>query len=195
MKQDLKPLIVYLLKLGALFSILYFGTLAVIGLASPENYYSEFVDKYLNFIDPLRSFLLISAQGLLSVFGQPTLLADEYTLRVPEGGGVRMVYSCIGYGVMSFWAAFVLANRGSAKKKATWLFTGLLGLCAINILRIALLVVAQDRVWSMPLGFDHHTWFNIAAYGLIFVLIYLYDRSFQNTERGLDLKTSATHHS
>lgn len=29
----------------------------------------------------------------------------------------------------------------------------------------------------MPLGIDHHTWFNIFAYIFIFIMIWIYDRS------------------
>lgn len=155
----------------------YFGTLAVIGLSTPENKYSPFVASYLNFIDPLRYSLLYGAKGFLSVFGYSTYMSDDYTLAMQGGSGVRMVYSCIGYGVMSFWAAFVIANRGSVKKKAIWVMGGLLALWTINVLRVALLLLAINNQWSIPFGWDHHTWFNIFAYTLIFIMIYFYDRS------------------
>lgn len=92
-----------------------------------------------------------------------------------------MVYSCIGYGVMSFWAAFILANRGNWRKKTIWITGGLLCLWAINVLRVGLLLLAAKKNWSFPLGWDHHTWFNVVAYALIFGMIYFYDRSFQKS--------------
>lgn len=94
-----------------------------------------------------------------------------------SNGGIRMVYTRIGYGVMSFWAAFIFANKGNMKKKVVWIIGGLFALWCINVLRISLFIVALDKNWPMPLSIDHHTRFNIIAYLLIFLMIYLYDRS------------------
>ena len=85
--------------------------------------------------------------------------------------------SCVGYGVYSFWIAFVAANRGSLAKKLAWISLGLLALWLINDIRITLFLLAINKGWPMPLGIDHHTWFAIFAYLLIFILIALYDRS------------------
>jgi exosortase/archaeosortase family protein len=90
-----------------------------------------------------------------------------------------MVYSCIGYGVMSFWVAFIFANKGTFKKKFLWISGGILVLWIINVLRVSLLLLAINKNWKIPLGWDHHTWFNIVAYSLIFLMILLYDRSFK----------------
>jgi exosortase/archaeosortase family protein len=166
----------YILKFAAAFCFFYFGTLAVIGLSTPESYYSPFVAKYLDYISLLRSSLLHTSKAVLSLFNINTDFRDRYTLMAAHGG-IRMVYTCIGYGVMSFWAAFVFANKGSWKRKTIWIIGGLFALWLINVLRISLLIVALDKKWPMPLGLDHHTWFNIVAYLLIFLMIYLYDRS------------------
>jgi exosortase/archaeosortase family protein len=155
---------------------LYFGTLAVIGLSSPESYFSPFVAKYLDYISLLRSSLLHTSKTFLRLFDFNTVFTDKYTL-VAAHGGIRMVYSCIGYGVMGFWAAFVIANKGTLTKKLKWLLAGWVSIWIINVLRISILIVAINKNWAMPLGWDHHTWFNIVAYLLIFILIYFYDRS------------------
>jgi hypothetical protein len=63
-----KNLWLYILKFVIVFCILYFGTEAVIGLSTPEDYYSSFVANYLNYIHPLRTSLLYGAKGFLSVF-------------------------------------------------------------------------------------------------------------------------------
>jgi exosortase/archaeosortase family protein len=85
--------------------------------------------------------------------------------------------SCVGYGVYSFWIAFVAANQGTIYKKMRWIIVGIFLLWLINVLRITLLLVAVNNGWPMPLGIDHHTWFNIAAYLLIFIMIFKYDRT------------------
>jgi exosortase/archaeosortase family protein len=171
-----KALVMFLIKFIGIFCLLYFGTIAVIGLSTPDSYYSPFVANYIDYVSLLRSSYLNTCKALLAIFNFNTTFSDKYTL-MAEQGGIRMVYSCIGYGVMSFWAAFVFANKGGWKRKAAWIIGGLFALWIINILRISLLTVALNKKWEMPLGWDHHTWFNIVAYSLNFLMIYFYDRS------------------
>lgn len=170
----------YVARFIGIFLLLYFGTLLIIGLSSKDNHYSPFVARYLDYITPLRRAVLSSANSVVRLLGFQTRFTDQYTV-VPYGGrGVRMVYSCVGYGVMSFWAAFVLANRGSFFFKLRWAFTGLIALFVLNFLRISLLLLADVRHWDTPFGIDHHTLFNFVAYGLIFWFMYLYSRSRKN---------------
>ena len=96
---------------------------------------------------------------------------------VKEGRGVNVGYSCLGYGVTSFWSAFVFAKIDSWKRKAVWMLGGALVLWIINVIRISLVLIGANSKWKFPFGWDHHTWFNIAAYLAIFVMIWLYDRS------------------
>lgn len=171
-----KEYIFFIIKFIGIFCILYFGTLAVIGLSTPDSYYSSFVDNYLDYVSLLRRSLLHTTKTILSFFGFNTTYRDKYTL-MGRHGGIRMVYTCIGYGVMSFWAAFVFANKGTWKRKIVWIAGGLFALWCINVLRLSFLMVAFEKQWGMPLGWNHHTWFNIVAYLLILVLIYFYDKS------------------
>lgn len=169
-------LVKYIAKFLLAFLLLYFGTIAWIGLTVPGGFYSSFVENYLNYPAWLRASILAGSTIVLNLFGHQTYQPDAYILRIENGDGIRMVYSCIGYGVMSFWTAFVFANNGSWKRKLKWIFGGLISLWFINIMRVSLLLVINNKHKSMPLGIDHHTWFNIAAYLLIFVMIYFYDR-------------------
>src|SRR5829696_8907732 len=172
-----KPFILYLFKFGGLFSLFYFGTLLIIGFSSKENLYSEFIDNYIDFVSPLRQSILQSAKVLFHIFGYTTTLSDEYTLGLKGGHSVRMVYSCVGYGVLSFWSAFVLSNHGNFLKKIIWLLFGWLLLWCLNVCRVFLLIIAINKAHQIPFGLDHHTLFNVVAYGFIFLLIYFYDRS------------------
>ncbi len=176
---------IYLLKFSGLFSLFYFGTLAIIGLSTKENSYSPFVANYLDYVTPLRSVILHGAGRLLQWSGHQIAWIDDRTIGFPGGESIRMVYSCVGYGVLSFWAAFVLANTGSGGKKAAWIMGGTLALCGINILRVYLMVIAINKGQKPPLGLDHHTWFNIAAYLLIFLMIGLYHRSSVGADKKL----------
>jgi exosortase/archaeosortase family protein len=84
--------------------------------------------------------------------------------------------------VYSFWIAFVAANKGKLSKKILWIVCGVLALWLINVIRITLFLTSINKGWPMPLGIDHHTWFNIFAYLLIFVMIWMYDRSFRRID-------------
>lgn len=188
--QAHKGLAGYCLRFLGLFCVLYYATEAVIGLSSTEGGYNAFVAQHLNFIDPFRRFLLSATQGLLSAAGYRTYFRDTFTLSFLGGGGIRVVYSCLGYGLLSFWAAFVFANRGGWKRKAAWMLGGCLALVLVNILRLSLVLLAVNKGWPMPLGWDHHTWFNIMAYLLIFLMIYVFDRS--RRREGNQRKKNAT---
>ncbi|MBB1284690.1 hypothetical protein HRH25_09930 [Flavisolibacter sp. BT320] len=175
--QQYKPILLYLVKFLGLFAALFYGTEAIIGLSSPGNFHSTFVQQHLDFITPFRVFLLGRAQDLLSLFGYQTRLHGSQVLAFNGGASVLMGYDCIGYGVLSFWIAFVFANRGGWKKKAAWMAGGCLALVSVNIGRAALVLLAAQKNWAMPLGWDHHTWFNIVSYILIFGMIWGYDRA------------------
>ncbi|MEO9211431.1 MAG: exosortase/archaeosortase family protein [Ginsengibacter sp.] len=159
-----------------MFCVLYFGTYAIIGLASPAFYYSPFVDKYLDYVSGLKNTLLYSTAFLLSLFHIPTEILPGFIIKISGGKGVIVAQSCVGIGVYSFWIAFVAANKGSFWRKVKWIFGGLLSLWFINDVRITLFLLAVNKGWPNPLGMDHHTWFNIFAYLLIFVLIWWYDK-------------------
>ena len=167
----------YLVKFAGAFCLLYFGTLAIIGLSAPAGYYSGFVDTYLNFIPAFRNLLLQSSRYFLSVLGYEAYQSNNILLNLVGGSSVQLVYSCLGYGVTSFWVAFVFANTGSWEKKAAWMIGGTLLLYIINVIRISLTLLSNSKKWHFPFGWNNHDWFNIAAYFSIFCMIYLFDRS------------------
>jgi exosortase/archaeosortase family protein len=176
-RSDNKSFIVYLVKFALCFCILYYGTIAYIGLVSPSGkIYSPFFDHYLNYVKWFTDSLLYGARFFLSLFGYEAHIILPNHLRCAGVAGVNIGYDCLGYGVSSFWIAFVFANKGSVKRKILWMAGGVFAIWCINILRISLLVMAIFNSWKIPF-FEHHTWFNIFAYILIFVLIYSYDRS------------------
>ena len=171
------PFVLYVARFIGAFCILYYGTQGVIGLAAPGRYYSGFIHDYLNYPVLLRNSLLYGARFFLSLFGYDALVHHTFFISMVGGRGVRMVYSCLGIGLISFWTAFVYANKGNLTKKLVWITGGLMLIWLINITRVALLLLAINKKWPMPLHLDNHTWFNIAAYTAIFILVYFYHRS------------------
>ena len=173
------PLFIYLAKFFAIFCLAYFGTIAVEGVAAPGNHYWPFVAHYFNYPSWLRASLLHGTRFFLSLSGYETIITDPGTLQMVNGKAVHLAYSCYGIGVLSFWLAFVVANKGAWGKKTAWLLGGLLAIWLVNIARIGLLLVAINNNTHLPFKLDNHDFFTILAYGVIFLMMFLYDRSFR----------------
>jgi len=178
-----KQFLVFVTKFLLLFLLLYFGTIAIIGLAAPGDYYSPFIEKYLDYVSWIKVSLMKGTQFLLSLFNYKTRIEPNFIVRIVNARGVIIAMDCVGYGVYSFWIAFVIACSTTFLKKLTWIIFGVFLLWIINVIRISLFLVAINKGWAMPLGLDHHTWFNIFAYLCIFTMIYFFDRSLQSKKR------------
>lgn len=166
-------------KFLCLFCVFYFGCLAIIGLSAKDGYYSPFVSNYMDVVSWISYSLVWGTQGFVYLLGFETYTLPNFVVRITGGSGVRIAYDCVGYGVMSFWAAFILATAASWISKLKWLVGGLILLWLINVTRIGLLLIAYNKKWAMPFGIDHHTWFNIVAYATIFLMMYFFDRKYQ----------------
>jgi exosortase/archaeosortase family protein len=167
--------IIYLIKFLLIFLVLYYGTEGFIAITDFRGkYYVKWLDNYFNYVKWFRSFLLHSSQKLANLLGYKTYLANEYTLRIVQGNGVVLVYSCLGIGVLSFWISYVIANKGNFAFKLLWLICGLLIIVTSNIIRITVLLIAQHNKWKSPFNFNHHTVYNIIVYSIILLLIYFY---------------------
>lgn len=169
--------IVYLVKFLGAFCILYFGTKAVIGLTVPGGHYSPFVAGYLDYPALLRSSLLHGTKLMVAIFGFDTYFRDAYHVTVVGGRGVRIVYACLGYGLLSFWIAFIYANSGSFQKKMTWMLAGCFLIWLINVMRISLVLIAANLHWQIFMTMEQHTLYNIVTYICIFIMIWFFQRS------------------
>lgn len=171
-----RPFLFFAFKFIFFFIMIYGGMQLLIGFTAPGGYYSVFLDNYFNLIAGLRSSLITGAKTFLHIFGIESIQTSDRVLRIPGGRGVIVSYSCLGIAVMSFWIALMGAMRQGWKTKLIWIVVGLLMIWLINVSRIALFLLAINKGWPMPLGIDHHMWFNIVSYVLIFTLLFFYDR-------------------
>ena len=133
-----------------------------IGITSPGNYYSSFLDTHLNYVRGLRHFLISSTAHILQYWGYQVTTTDTM-LHAYNVGGFNIVYSCLGFGLMSFFIAFVIAYPKPLKSK---LIFGAFGLFIIQILNIARLVLIT-LYWTKSIfaeKINHHTLFNVLLY-------------------------------
>ena len=170
-----KDFLKYVLILLIVYAVLDYGTYAFIGITSPDGkYYVSFFDKYLNYVKALRLIILAGSQFWMSVLGYETYLEDAYTIKVVNGASVRLVYSCLGYGVISFWIAFIAANQAHLLFKLKWLLIGIFVIVFFNIIRISVLLLANENKWPKVFNIDHHTVYNIINYVLLIILIFIF---------------------
>ncbi len=173
-----KRLLIYLVKFFSIFCIAYFGTFIVQALAAPEGkYYSHFIDKYFNYVEWIRYSLLYMSKFFLTIFGYNAVIINDHSLQLVAGKYVHIGYGCIGYGVMFFWLAFMMANNGTWPKKIMWFIGGSILIWLVNIFRICFLLVSLNINRQFPFEMNNHTFFNICAYIVIFSMIYIYDKS------------------
>ncbi len=180
------PYLRFVIFFIVLYFVFYYFNEFYIGITAKGGLYSPFLDEHLNYIRWWRKFYLESSAGILRGFNY-TVLTNETDLMVVGKGGIRLVYSCLGYGVISVFAAFCLTFPNPFKHRFGFLTVGLILIQLMNILRFVLLSLYWDR--RHPLfGMDHHDLFNIVIYLLLIGICYLWIRY---STKGTHVKNSA----
>jgi len=170
-KPKLNPAIIFVIKFLGLFAFLYGFYIVYLSFTAPGGFYSALLDKHLNFIAGLRYVLIESSAAILRLLGYQTKTNITQML-VVKHNIINVGYDCLGFGVMSFFTAFVIAYPGILKARLYFFFIGIIGIQLLNIARFILLAL----YWKHTTVYitDHHTIFNMVAYLLIAVSIYFY---------------------
>ena len=168
------PYLRFVIFFIVLYLLFYYFNEFYIGLTAKGGLYNSFLDENLNYIRWWRKFYLESSAGILRGLNY-TVLTNQTDLMVVGKGGIRLVYSCLGYGVMSVFAAFCITFPSPFKHRLGFMLGGLLLIQLMNIIRFVLLSLYWDR--RHPLfGMDHHDLFNIVIYLLLIGICYLWIR-------------------
>jgi putative colanic acid biosynthesis acetyltransferase WcaF len=160
------------------FFLLYGFNLAFIGLSTRPGYYLAFLHDHLNYIELWRSFNLQAASSILKILGHQVVISVTHLYVAPHGG-FNLVYSCLGYGVMSSFTAFVISypqthSSGRLRFKGACLVGGLVIIQLLNILRLVSLAIFWNQRNSRYI--DHHLLFNLIVYGTLIYFMYLCTR-------------------
>lgn len=155
-----------------LFPLFYYFNIFYFSVTNPgAAHYNAFLASHLNYIRGLRWLLLNSSAQILNWIGFAAI-TNEYNLLVAGHGVIQLVYSCLGLGVISFFAAFVLAYPKRWKQKIIFLIGGILGIEVLNIARFILLALFWNKRDIRII--DHHTVFNIIIYVVIAISLYFW---------------------
>jgi len=171
-RQKNNPAVRFLVIFIGLFLLFYYFNIMFFGLTSPGGkHYVAFLDNHLNYIDGLRWLLLNGSAGILHWMGY-VAITNKYELLVAGKGFIRVVYTCLGLGVLSFFAAFVIAYPKPLKAKLIFLLSGILGIQLLNLARFIGVALFWNRHRNQII--DHHTLFNILIYIIIAVVLYFW---------------------
>lgn len=177
---QLKTPLKFIFSFIFLFLVFYFFNILFFGITSPGNHYSAFLANNLNYIQTLRWLLLSSSAFILNCLGFTTI-TNNYQLLVVGHPAIQVVYSCLGLGVISFFAAFVLAYPKPIKPKLIFLITGILLIEVLNIIRFMLLALFWNKHAAQII--DHHTIFNIIIYIIVAMSLYFWIKTPGNVNK------------
>jgi exosortase/archaeosortase family protein len=165
-----KQQIRFVILLIGIYLLLYYFCIFWISLCSEGGLYWEFAEKHLNFIKWYRELLIAGSELIGELFGLKTI-SNSTQMRVIGRGGIRIVYSCIGYGILSLLVALAIsAPHKSIKERIIFMVSSTVIFTLFNMLRLFL--VAYYTVEAKRLSIDHHDIFNGICYLLIFAYMY-----------------------
>lgn len=183
-KQADKKAIKFIVILFILYILFSQGNLFMFSIMSPTGrFYNPYIAEHFDYIQGLKTALIKPAVWIIKLVGFYAI-HNEMDVLVINGPYLRINYSCLGLGVMSFLAAFVLAFPASWKSTFKMLFIGLITIYVLNILRIAGLGILFALFQSQRNYFEyHHEIFNVIVYIIIFVMLYIWIK--KNTKKGV----------
>jgi exosortase/archaeosortase family protein len=160
------------------FLVLYYVNHFFLNAADPtKDSYIPFIAADLNYISGFINLILETSNLFAHWCGLPTRVISPDILQVDHGPGIVMLYPCAGIGVTTFWIAVIVSHNTSWQQKLVWCLAGSLIIFLINCIRITLLMLSLQYSWPIFARVPHHTMFKIASYGIIFFMIYLYNKT------------------
>jgi len=173
-QADIKA-IKFVIALFVLYILFSQGNLFMNSVLTPgARFYNAGLAEHFNYIQGLKTALIVPAVWIIKAFGFYAIY-NESDVMVVTGPYLRINYSCLGLGVMSFLAAFVLAFPAPWKSTFKMLAIGILTIYVLNVCRIAGLGVLLGFFESQRQNFTyHHEVFNVLVYICIFVMLYIW---------------------
>ncbi|WP_421944673.1 exosortase Y [Pedobacter sp.] len=174
-KQADKKAIKFIISLFVLYILFSQGNLFMNSVMNPGGkYYNAFIAENFDYIQGLKNALIVPAVWIIKLFGFYAI-HNEMDVMVVNGPLLRINYSCLGLGVMSFLAAFVLSFPASWKETIKMLIIGIITIYILNIMRISGLGLLFGFFQSQRNYFEyHHEIFNVIVYIIIFIILFFW---------------------
>lgn len=168
------PYIRFIILFVVLYFLFNYFNELYIGITAKGGVYIPFLDEHLNYIKWWRTFCIESSATILRWLGH-TVITNETQLKVIGKFGFTLVYSCLGYGIMSVFTAFCISFPNPFKHRWGFMIAGLVFIQLLNTIRFVLLSLYWNK--RAPLiKMDHHDLFNIIIYTLLIATCYLWIR-------------------
>ena len=165
----------FLISFLVLFFAFYGFNIGYIGITSPGGFYSPLLAENLNYIELWRNLYISVSAKILELMGY-TVHTSAISLKVQGHSGFRLVYSCLGYGIISCFSAFVLSFPKPLHSRLIFLFTGTTTIISLNLCRFILIPIVYDSNTTI-LSANHHDIFN----GILYLVILLISYKWVNT--------------
>jgi exosortase/archaeosortase family protein len=162
----------FIFKFLILFLLFYYFNILFISLSSPDGLHISYVATQLNYIAAFREFYLSTVKLVLVYLGFEVITFPT-RLSVVGHAGFTLVYSCLGYGIISCFSAFALAIPKPFKSRYLFLSVGILLTIILNICRLVLISIYYKADFMLYI-FDHRDIFNLSTYGAILIYSYLW---------------------
>lgn len=183
-KQANRKAIKFIVALFTLYILFSQGNLFINSVMSEGGkYYNAYIAHNFDYIQGLKTALIKPAVWIIKLFGFYAI-HNEMDVLVVNGPYLRINYSCLGLGVMSFLTAFVLAFPAPWKSTFKMLVIGLITIYILNVCRIAGLGLLFGFFQSQRNYFEyHHEIFNVIVYIIIFIMLYIWIRRNTKTSK------------
>ncbi|WEK18451.1 MAG: hypothetical protein P0Y49_16805 [Candidatus Pedobacter colombiensis] len=165
----------FLISFLVLFATFYGFNIGYIGITSPGGLYSPFLDQHFNYIALWRNLYISTAAKILELMGHVVYTTD-ISLKVQGYSGFRLVYSCLGYGIISCFSAFVLSFPKPLQSRLKFLSVGLSLILSLNLCRLIMIALFYNPQTTI-LSVNHHDIFNAFLYIAILSISYKWLKS------------------
>lgn len=164
--------IFFIPKFILLFGIFYSFNIAFIGITNPDGIYVHWLDTHLNYITFWRNMYISASSFVLEMLGY-TVYRNELGLSVKDHSGFKMVYSCLGYGLISCVSAFTLVFPKPYKSKLIFLVIGISVINMLNTIRLILIALYYKTTPLTP-DTNHHSLYNWVIYSTLIIITYIW---------------------
>jgi exosortase/archaeosortase family protein len=180
----------FVLRLLLIYLALHYFFEFWIGLCAPGGLYWDFANQHLNFIAWYRNFLIWGAQIMTSLAGLKSI-SNATSMLIVAHGGVKIVYSCLGYGIISLLIAFGSAvPHKRIYNRLIFILVSILLFSLFNMLRLFVVAFYAKKVAEMTV--DHHDIFNWLCYMIIFIGMYFWMNQKNTLNQSLHAGKSTT---